>query len=111
SALSTTIFTASASSHHSPLSLPDALPIFSRVSWARSWAPSQSRRRQALRSIALPRATGPFTSSTRLPILVIGPSLGTRPASPRRSEEHTSELQSRGHLVCRLLLEKKQMQQ
>src|SRR5690625_6730282 len=26
---------------------------------------------------------------------------------PRRSEEHTSELQSRGHLVCRLLLEKK----
>src|SRR5690625_5522060 len=29
----------------------------------------------------------------------------TRSAS--RSEEHTSELQSRGHLVCRLLLEKK----
>src|SRR5439155_13904762 len=27
--------------------------------------------------------------------------------SPLRSEEHTSELQSRGHLVCRLLLEKK----
>src|SRR5690625_5881580 len=27
--------------------------------------------------------------------------------SARRSEEHTSELQSRGHLVCRLLLEKK----
>src|SRR5690625_6133327 len=26
---------------------------------------------------------------------------------PFRSEEHTSELQSRGHLVCRLLLEKK----
>src|SRR5439155_22778760 len=50
--------------------------------------------------------------------------LGARPAPPRRhdrgrascpplraratrSEEHTSELQSRGHLVCRLLLEKK----
>src|SRR5690625_5482649 len=30
------------------------------------------------------------------------------PAAPQgRSEEHTSELQSRGHLVCRLLLEKK----
>src|SRR5437870_8796258 len=27
-----------------------------------------------------------------------------------RSEEHTSELQSRGHLVCRLLLEKKNKQ-
>src|SRR5439155_15923166 len=29
---------------------------------------------------------------------------------PIRSEEHTSELQSRGHLVCRLLLEKKKKQ-
>src|SRR2546422_5428336 len=29
------------------------------------------------------------------------------PASAPRSEEHTSELQSRLHLVCRLLLEKK----
>src|SRR2546422_5056745 len=28
-------------------------------------------------------------------------------AGPLRSEEHTSELQSRLHLVCRLLLEKK----
>src|SRR5690625_2057597 len=28
-------------------------------------------------------------------------------SNPERSEEHTSELQSRGHLVCRLLLEKK----
>src|SRR5690625_1363227 len=26
--------------------------------------------------------------------------------APKKSEEHTSELQSRGHLVCRLLLEK-----
>src|SRR5690625_6968932 len=30
-----------------------------------------------------------------------------RGTAPARSEEHTSELQSRGHLVCRLLLEKK----
>src|SRR3712207_8481214 len=30
-----------------------------------------------------------------------------RAALPRRSEEHTSELQSRQYLVCRLLLEKK----
>src|SRR5207253_8414772 len=30
-----------------------------------------------------------------------------RPGTGLRSEEHTSELQSRGHLVCRLLLEKK----
>src|SRR2546422_8162564 len=33
-------------------------------------------------------------------------SAGKMPAAPR-SEEHTSELQSRLHLVCRLLLEKK----
>src|SRR5690625_6480964 len=33
-----------------------------------------------------------------------------RLTSSQRSEEHTSELQSRGHLVCRLLLEKKNKQ-
>src|SRR2546429_7124576 len=32
---------------------------------------------------------------------------GRRNGEPDRSEEHTSELQSRLHLVCRLLLEKK----
>src|SRR5947208_8661606 len=31
--------------------------------------------------------------------------------SPARSEEHTSELQSPDHLVCRLLLEKKKREQ
>src|SRR5439155_12546440 len=31
----------------------------------------------------------------------------SRACPGKRSEEHTSELQSRGHLVCRLLLEKK----
>src|SRR3989442_6827325 len=33
--------------------------------------------------------------------------LSSRGWLPNRSEEHTSELQSRPHLVCRLLLEKK----
>src|SRR3712207_8260650 len=32
---------------------------------------------------------------------------GARPRRAKRSEEHTSELQSRQNLVCRLLLEKK----
>src|SRR5207253_7953644 len=36
-------------------------------------------------------------------------SLERRHMMAGRSEEHTSELQSRGHLVCRLLLEKKKM--
>src|SRR5207253_5366314 len=35
------------------------------------------------------------------------PSMRPEGVEAGRSEEHTSELQSRGHLVCRLLLEKK----
>src|SRR2546429_4536777 len=37
----------------------------------------------------------------------VGDDEGRRIGVRRRSEEHTSELQSRLHLVCRLLLEKK----
>src|SRR5690625_6971091 len=38
------------------------------------------------------------------------PATATRSMQPpQRSEEHTSELQSRGHLVCRLLLERKNL--
>src|SRR5437870_11276431 len=44
--------------------------------------------------------SGPQYESTAA-VLVLKKRLETR------SEEHTSELQSRGHLVCRLLLEKK----
>src|SRR2546422_3380174 len=42
-------------------------------------------------------------AATRVPPL----GRGTTSRTPPRSEEHTSELQSRLHLVCRLLLEKK----
>src|SRR2546422_1752076 len=41
------------------------------------------------------------------PALELGPIRDEEPLQQRRSEEHTSELQSRLHLVCRLLLEKK----
>src|SRR5439155_13949609 len=37
-------------------------------------------------------------------LLAIIPALGASHLGGLRSEEHTSELQSRGHLVCRLLL-------
>src|SRR2546422_2108872 len=68
--------------------------------------------------IAIPRLPGEFgsCSSTFLPDCVSELGLATTCApyvsiSTRRygfrSEEHTSELQSRLHLVCRLLLEKK----
>src|SRR5689334_24362752 len=36
---------------------------------------------------------------------------GYHHGGPRRSEEHTSELQSQFHLVCRLLLEKKKKEE
>src|SRR5207244_10606852 len=64
-----------------------------------------------------PRSTlFPYTTLFRSPADVSLRSRGTRhrlpavqglPAGSRRSEEHTSELQSPDHLVCRLLLEKK----
>src|SRR5271166_7022496 len=62
-----------------------------------------------------PRSTlFPYTTLFRSYLRVAGylplyaATLTSRSAtSSIRSEEHTSELQSRGHLVCRLLLEKK----
>src|SRR5258708_28077310 len=74
------------------LSLHDALPIWWRAACPtrRSPAPCSSRPR--------PSPTTLSTSTRR----------STPPrAPPPRSEEHTSELQSPDHLVCRLLLEKK----
>src|SRR2546429_2964246 len=49
---------------------------------------------------------GPFGSAAREILALLRAALGAWP-DPSRSEEHTSELQSRLHLVCRLLLEKK----
>src|SRR6478752_8549797 len=61
-----------------------------------------------------PRSTlFPYTTLFRSPDPPPWSSAGTssrrapRTARSRRSEEHTSELQSRLHLVCRLLLEQK----
>src|SRR2546422_2588161 len=56
--------------------------------------------RARLAGTADPGRAGPGRDDRRLP----APHRGGDPA---RSEEHTSELQSRLHLVCRLLLEKK----
>src|SRR5260370_26458159 len=55
-----------------------------------------------------PRAmTWSSTPRTRSAISALG--LRLRPAPISRSEEHTSELQSHLNLVCRLLLEKKEL--
>src|SRR3712207_7706945 len=78
----------------------------------RSYQQATAHDQAAARSASAPR-----TSSS----CVFGEALGitwrTTPSSsmrnvarraPQRSEEHTSELQSRQYLVCRLLLDKKQ---
>src|SRR5437870_6695678 len=69
------------------LSLHDALPISVR--------PERPRLRHHPHGGSEPG----FTSAP--------PYASRRESARGKSEEHTSELQSRGHLVCRLLLEKK----
>src|SRR5438874_4618431 len=75
--------------HHRALhfSLHDALPIYRSASGA--------RRRSALSC----------RNNSRNSDRDVNSRYGS--STPRRSEEHTSELQSRRDLVCRLLLEKK----
>src|SRR5690554_7429653 len=53
---------------------------------------------------------GPWGSGKSTVLSYVQHFLERRPESEQRSEEHTSELQSRPHLVCRLLLEKKKKQ-
>src|SRR5690625_6773605 len=52
-------------------------------------------------------ASAPMGSAKNLAARVWNASIRSNALWDSRSEEHTSELQSRGHLVCRLLLEKK----
>src|SRR5947209_15993581 len=66
--------------------------------------------RRPPRSTLFPYTTLFRSELTASPIR-LDPPPGSRPAPPPlRSEEHTSELQSRQYLVCRLLLEKKKNQ-
>src|SRR5258708_26627285 len=55
-----------------------------------------------------PWNASPSPSTTTWPVIsTAGSPRAATTTAPRRSEEHTSELQSPDHLVCRLLLEKK----
>src|SRR3712207_9379324 len=73
------------------LSLHDALPIS-------GWAGTTTNG-GAVRGTSILRIPCRHLRSVKL--------RGTPPSRYKRSEEHTSELQSRQYLVCRLLLEKK----
>src|SRR3712207_7102222 len=84
------------------LSLHDALPIWP----TRPWSPNHPK--------GSPRSATPGASTATPNGLPVERWLPRRPrrdqpaaSDRRRSEEHTSELQSRQYLVCRLLLEKK----
>src|SRR5258705_7108886 len=55
----------------------------------------------------LARGQGPLRGARPLALPPAGGPGDLEPGGGRRSEEHTSELQSLRHLVCRLLLEKK----
>src|SRR5207253_3377458 len=88
------------------LSLHDALPIWSAASlFAPTLIPSTPARFAGTRGRAAARP--PLLNPSRLITAWSRASRKMRGRGLPRSEEHTSELQSRGHLVCRLLLEKK----
>src|SRR3989442_11821142 len=71
--------------------------LFRSVRVALSRTPSRRFHRESL-------AFSISSNSTKLSFMLFDE---IEKASDSRSEEHTSELQSRPHLVCRLLLEKK----
>src|SRR2546426_2321042 len=76
---------------------PPRSTLFPYTTLFRSWPPSKRRRGRLVMRVGL-------SAAGALALLV-----GFSVAGPRgrRSEEHTSELQSPCNLVCRLLLEKK----
>src|SRR3712207_8702486 len=81
------------------LSLHDALPIL-------MFRPTRRRSSPPHNGWSARMCAFPARRHCRLPFRSCVPA--SRPH--RRSEEHTSELQSRQYLVCRLLLEKKKLQ-
>src|SRR3712207_8483599 len=92
---------------------PPRSTLFPYTTLFRSTGAAQGQPQRFL-AAAGPRASAPSGAGARR-LVIRRPDQVTTPAKGRtcvttsvRSEEHTSELQSRQYLVCRLLLEKKQ---
>src|SRR5690625_6239790 len=90
------------------LSLHDALPICAIAYFPPAVFSIKTGTARSSPSTHLRQLSNPVSGSSSA---VTWPPWTTTPFAPisaaPRSEEHTSELQSRGHFVCRLLLEKK----
>src|SRR5690606_42037542 len=105
------VLTCTATPAISALSLHDALPIcrFTVDNGSSSGGEASSRTRRRRKMTRWWRGVGAGLTS-RLPLKSSYrfPSSGnlSRSSTVNRSEEHTSELQSRENIVCRLLLEK-----
>src|SRR3712207_9486420 len=90
------------------LSLHDALPIFAGAAHVR--AGELLGRADRVRDQPAAQDPGLRSGSEPVDVAPLGGVADDHVVDlrdPRRSEEHTSELQSRQYLVCRLLLEKK----
>src|SRR5690606_41865811 len=87
------------------LSLHDALPIWVYPFYTRTIGLDQNR--AAVPIVAGARLLGKEDDRTLGVMSLQTAATATQASTNYRSEEHTSELQSRENLVCRLLLEKK----
>src|SRR3712207_8019395 len=88
---------------------PPRSTLFPYTTLFRSWGAScRTSRRSACPRRCLLHRKDKRSCFSPLKTLFQGRASGEAAARFRRSEEHTSELQSRQYLVCRLLLEKKQ---
>src|SRR5687768_18080166 len=83
---------------------PPRSTLFPYTTLFRSAPRTRLTPRDGHRSVARGPQSRPGETSPNAACCLAAPEL---PREPHRSEEHTSELQSRLHLVCRLLLEKK----
>src|SRR5206468_9109394 len=100
------LLTATPTTYTYTLSLHDALPIFQLRSSSLPLRFHSSPRRPGRRRRPPSRARCIRSAKTPWPRMTAS-SPATFSKAAARSEEHTSELQSRSDLVCRLLLEKK----